>query len=329
MQRLNITNLMSGGLITNYYCSSRCRHCLYRCSPKWPKDFITGKTARLNIQVMKKLNCFSMHIGGGEPLLNPDGVLQVLSAANDLGMHVEYVETNSSWFKNHNSACEIIRELAHNGLSTLLISISPFHNEHIPFYKVKGVMKACRDEGVSVFPWISEFFPEIDVLPNRKKHPPEEYLEHYGENYTKSILDRYWVSAGGRALDLLAENSTQIPLREIVDKSRRGCKELINTSHFHFDLYGNYVPGLCAGLSVRREDMGEPLSETEYPLLTLLFNKGIGGLLDYARETYHFKESKTTYANKCELCAEIRFFLVNQIGLDSIELQPKRHYGNL
>jgi len=190
-------------------------------------------------------------------------------------------------------------------------------------------MKACREEGVSIFPWISEFFPEIDVLPNRKKHPLEEYREHYGENYTKSILDRYWVSAGGRALDLISEFSPQYSVEDIIQKNRGGCKELANTSHFHFDLYGNYVPGLCAGLSVRREDMGEPLSEADYPLLTLLFNNGIGGLLDFVRETYHFKESKTSYANKCELCAEIRFFLVNEKGIESRELQPKMHYGDV
>jgi len=258
MQRLNISHLMSGGLITNYYCSSRCRHCLYRCSPRWPKEFITEDTARANLQTMKRLNCFSIHIGGGEPLLNPEAVLRILNVANELGVHVEYVETNSSWFKDLKTACD-----------------------------------------------------------------------HYGENYTKSILDRYWVSAGGRALDLISEFSPQYSVEDIIQKNRGGCKELANTSHFHFDLYGNYVPGLCAGLSVRREDMGEPLSEADYPLLTLLFNNGIGGLLDFVRETYHFKESKTSYANKCELCAEIRFFLVNEKGIVSRELQPKMHYGDV
>ena len=327
MHPLVITDLLSGGLITNYYCSSRCRHCLYRCSPQWPKDFITEETAGLNIRAMKELNCFSMHIGGGEPLLNPEGLLRVLGTANELGMHVEYVETNSSWFTDHQSAADILRKLARNGLSTLLISISPFHNEFIPFYKVKGVMKACRDEGVSVFPWIADFFPEIDALNNRKKHPLEEYRQHYGENYTQSILDRYWVSAGGRALDLLAENSPRLPLEAIIQKNSGGCAELANTSHFHLDLYGNYIPGLCAGLSVHRDDLGKSLPEEKYPLLTLLYNKGIGGLLDYAREKYHFKESKTAYANKCELCAEIRFFLVKQKGIKSRELQPEKHYG--
>lgn len=40
VQDLFIRRLMSGGLITNYHCTSACRHCLYRSSPRWPKEFI-------------------------------------------------------------------------------------------------------------------------------------------------------------------------------------------------------------------------------------------------------------------------------------------------
>jgi len=327
MQKLAVTFLMSGGLITNYYCASRCRHCLYRCSPQWPKDYINPEVTRSNLETMKKMQCRSIHISGGEPLLNPEGLLRVLEIANDTGMHVEYVETNSAWFKNYESARSILKKLAENGLSTLLISISPFHNEHVPFYKVKSVIKTCHEVGISIFPWISDFFPEIDAMNDRNKHSLEEYKATFGVDYENSILHRYWVSAGGRALDLLVQHYPSHPLEEILQHNNGGCPELANTSHFHIDLYGNYIPGLCAGLSIRRQDLGVPLSETEYPLLTLLYNHGVGGLLQYAKENYDFKPAKTGYAHKCELCAEIRFFLVNQAGVTSHELQPVRHYG--
>ncbi len=45
MQLLHISSLYSGGLITNYYCTSQCRHCLYGCSPKWPKEYIIKEKA--------------------------------------------------------------------------------------------------------------------------------------------------------------------------------------------------------------------------------------------------------------------------------------------
>jgi hypothetical protein len=81
---LNISHLSSGGLITNYYCSSTCKHCLYRCSPHWPKTFISPTITRQNFQTALALGCTSMHIGGGEPLLNPDGVVSVLQTAREV-----------------------------------------------------------------------------------------------------------------------------------------------------------------------------------------------------------------------------------------------------
>jgi hypothetical protein len=97
---------------------------------------------------------------------------------------------------------------------------------------------------------------------------------------------------------------------------------------FHFDLYGNYIPGLCAGLSVRGEDMGKPLDPEKYPIITCLFTKGIGGLLSYAVEKYDFQASKTLYAIKCELCYEVRRSLVIDHDVHSRELQPLGHYLN-
>jgi len=93
---LSITRLTSGGIITNYFCSSVCRHCLYRSSPGWQKDYITFETAYKNFQTIRSLGCGSIHIGGGEPLLRPDCVDYVLEAANNAGVRVEYIETNSS-----------------------------------------------------------------------------------------------------------------------------------------------------------------------------------------------------------------------------------------
>lgn len=45
MNELNINSLASGGVITNYYCVSRCGHCLYNCSPGRSKKYLDGATA--------------------------------------------------------------------------------------------------------------------------------------------------------------------------------------------------------------------------------------------------------------------------------------------
>jgi hypothetical protein len=66
-RRIAINHLDSGGLITNYYCTYRCRHCLYGCSPGGKRN-----TLEKNVLKVKGLGCNSIHIGGGEPFLSLD-----------------------------------------------------------------------------------------------------------------------------------------------------------------------------------------------------------------------------------------------------------------
>ena len=153
MTELNIRQLMSGGLITNYFCTSRCGHCLYNCSPNWEKEYITAQTAA---------NCYG---------------------------------------------------------------------------------------------------------------------------------------------------------------------ELSSTSHFHIDLFGNYIPGLCSGLSISVEDLAKPLSAETYPILICLYRFGIRGLTNFAKEIAGFSPQKNLYINKCDLCTEIRTFLVQNDYHGSEELNPAEFYA--
>ena len=164
MKKLTINNLISGGLITNYYCTSQCRHCLYGCSPSWPKDYISSEQARDNIHSIRKLGCLSVHIGGGEPFLKPDKLLEVLEVADKESMGIDYIETNSSWYQDEKQAGEILQEVKKRKVDTLLLSISPFHTEKIPFAKVRNLIEVCNNIGIQVFPWVQSFIGDISQL---------------------------------------------------------------------------------------------------------------------------------------------------------------------
>ena len=108
------------------------------------KKYIDPQTAQENLRTLRKLGCSSVHIGGGEPLLKPDELGDVLEISSKVGVNIEYVETNSSWYKDPDSARTILLKLRKRGLQTLLVSISPFHNEYIPFSRIQGVIEAAR-----------------------------------------------------------------------------------------------------------------------------------------------------------------------------------------
>jgi hypothetical protein len=327
MVEFAIKRLKSGGLITNYFCTSRCRHCLYNCSPYWEKRYIDPDTADKNLRKIRSLGCRSVHIGGGEPLLRPDKLGRVLEIASRLGVSVEYVETNCSWSKDIESAKALLSELREKGLNTLLVSISPFHNEGIPFSKVQGVLKAAQKAGVGIFPWVSDFISDLSQFDAARTHSLDEYRQKFGDNYLKRILQRYWIHFGGRALEtfrpLLGNKSGQ----QVLDENPGGCAaELSETSHFHIDLFGNYIPGLCSGLAVFRDDLGRPLATDRYPLINALFHNGIRGLAQLAADLAGHRPQKNHYINKCDLCSEVRTFLVLNDFKGSNELNPVEFY---
>ncbi len=322
-----IKRLNSGGIITNYYCTSACGHCLYFCSPRWKKEYIDREVLSKILQKIKSLGCHSVHVGGGEPFLNLDGLKMVIEVASSLRVNIEYVETNSSWFGGRESAIDTLYSLKKRGLSTLLISMSPFHNEHIPFYKVKGVIEACRAAKINTFLWIAEFYPEINGFEDRATHTLLEYEKKYGGDYLSIIPSRYWIHFGGRALKTFAKVYGMKDSLNILSANKGGCRELLDVSHFHIDLFGNYIPGLCSGLAISHTDLGDGLFPKNYPLLTTLYSKGIAGFFDLATSAYGFQPSKD-YISKCDLCFEIRRYLVLERKINSRELQPRGFYEN-
>ncbi len=327
MQPFQIKNLISGGMITNYFCTSRCRHCLYNCGPHWEKRYIDRHVAEKNLKMVRSLGCRSIHIGGGEPMLRPDDLGQVLQVAAASGVAITYVETNSSWFKDIESARAVLTMLRKKGLRTLLVSITPFHNEFIPFYKVQGVIEACHNSGIQVFPWIADFVKDLNRFDIQKPHAVELFENAFGKDYLLNVLKRYWIHMGGRALDTFRPVLKQWSWQQILDEHPNGCtSELFDTSHFHVDLFGNYIPGLCSGLAVAIQDLGRPLSEKQYPLLTTLLVSGVKGIYELAGGGYGFVPQRSGYLNKCDLCMEIRTFLVKNRPGKWAELRPEAFY---
>ncbi len=324
MDDLYISKLSSGGIITNYFCTSACHHCLYGCSPSWEKKYMDGDTAIALFRKIKELGCSVIHIGGGEPLLRPEKLAMILEKAVEEKVFIEYIETNSSWYQNHHEALELLKNLMQRGVTTLLISIDPFHNEFIPFAKVKGVMAACAETGMSIFPWSSDFFNDVNSFDDSRTHNLEAYIEKFGPRYLAEIPSRIWTHQGGRALKLYQDIVESRSTREIIE-DQAPCNELADISHFHFDCYGSYIPGLCSGFSVSLEDIGTPLGEESYPFINLLYKEGVGSFLKMAEKEYGFTPGDT-YISKCHLCFDIRQYLVMNKNIKSHELMPEDFY---
>jgi hypothetical protein len=314
--------------MANYACSSRCRHCAYFSGPEWSNDYIGEDAARKTLRILKNHGCSSVHIGGGEPFLGRERLVDLVGWCFDEGVHVEYVETNASWYNGSDGADRLLREVSRCGLDTLLISISPFHNEFVPWRKTRDLIEACRNEGVAVFPWVEGFVPDISALDADATHSIEEYEQLYGEGYLEGLPSRYWISPRGRAVETFRRFEHRRSAEDIADRSPGACRELYDTSHFHVDLYGNFIPGVCSGLSIAIDDLDGDIDPQKYPFITRLMAAGIRSLLDTAVRTHGFVP-RDSYGGKCDLCYHIRRFLVIEQNILSADLQPAELYSHM
>ena len=159
-------------------------------------------------------------------------------------------------------------------------------------------------------------------------HPFAAYLARFGPEYPARILQRTWIHLGGRAFDLFAPALGRRPAEAIVAAASADCQvELADTGHFHMDLYGDYVPGLCAGLAFRVADLGGPLDPERYPILATLAESGIRGFYEYAAGLEGYEARPEGYVNKCELCQDIRRHLSERGWFESTELSPPEFYA--
>jgi hypothetical protein len=271
------------------------------------------------------MRCRSVHIGGGEPFLDVDGLVGVIGCGLEMGVGIDYVETNSSWYSGHDEAVSILKRVRDAGLGALLVSISPFHNAFIPFYKVKGVMRAAREVGLQVMPWTREFVEVLERLDERERHGLEEYEEVFGEDFLKNVLRRYWIHPGGRSWQVFERVMKKKPVDLILEMAQP-CVELEDVSHFHVDLYGQYVPALCIGINIDAGDLGKPLDDGDYPFVNLLYREGVEGLYRMASEEYGFAAAEE-YVSHCQLCHHIRGFLIGEAGVETREFGSVEFYN--
>lgn len=329
-----IPPLSSGGLILSYQCSNQCQHCLYASSPSW-RDWITEKDAERILSGVKKHSHFltGIHIAGGEPMLKPDLVISAVQKAVALNIPIDYVETNAFWCWNDEKTMSVYKRLKEAGLRAVLVSCSPFHLEFVPMDRIRRAVdmgrKVFGPQGILVY--TSYFYQQLEVLAPKQTLPLEDYIEAIGsERAALAFSTEYALIPNGRVatkLNYLYQHY------DVSYFSGETCnRELSSPHHIHIDLYGNYIAGLCGGITLGNgfdlDQLYRGIDLGAKPVLRRLVEGGVDALYHWAVEEYDFKADPEGYIAKCHLCLDIRRYLVGT-NTDFEELAPKAYYQNL
>ena len=317
---LKTDRLHHGGIMTNYRCTAACRHCLYACSPGRTDGYITEATAESVAALLKTAGCRSVHIGGGEPFLDFDGLVKLVRILSNERISVEYIETNAFWASDIERSKKYLQELMCAGADAFCISVDPFHAEYVPLELPLLLAETCRSVGFGYFLWQDRFLPAMSRLDKRKIHSREEMEKLISPRYILETAKSYGLSLGGRAINIEAEYSTNKPVSEIVNN--HPCRSLVSGGHFHVDMYGRYIPPGCTGIAIPLNEAVDGIPGGKYPVYEALLSSGTEGLLNYATQK-GFTPNKEGYPSTCTFCFHIRHWLTE--NAPSPELDPE-HY---
>ena len=330
-------------MILSYQCNAECRHCMYASSPKW-RGWMSEDDLRLLLSQLTgkiepsrwgpngvELN-LGLHFTGGEPFLNFRLLLRAVEISTELGIPSTFVETNCFWAGTEEKTREMLVQLKEKGLKGILISVNPFFLEHVPFQRTERVIKIAREIfGPNVLIYQQAYYWEFKILAIEGKFDPTTTLplEKYLEISYRPKLEGVEIFLMGRAAYKLRDLFPTYPAEQFLDEP---CPfPLIRSWHNHFDNYGNFIPGYCAGISLgpwsELEGMlKEGVELDKKPILHLLVKEDFRGLLRFAKER-GYREPPEGYVSKCHLCTDVRRFLVEHGNF--AELQPVEFYEYL
>lgn len=320
-----IYKLTSGGLMVNYRCQATCGHCMYNCSPRREDNYISYSDACRVFETALKLGAPSMHLSGGEPFMDVDALCEVLRAARNTGMPIDYLDTSASWVTDEDTARDALDRIAQYGIDALSVSISPYHNEYIALDCVLTLMQVCEEKDITATLWLDEFLPDMTIFPTDRPHSRSEYTEVFNRHYWAQLPPRYSLYHMGRAVLTHKDEMPTFPTTRIPHMGR-SCAELGNRSHYHIDCYGNYIPPGCPGLALPLSALGKELDPEEFPIYTRLAQEP-RQLLDLCKSLGFVPGSN--YYNRCHLCQDMRIFLYQKFPGRYRELAPASFYESI
>ena len=148
MKNLYLRNLNKIEFVVTYACTGKCKHCSEgdheacgeRIDPQIAADAVK--------KIAKEYDITTVMAFGGEPLLCPEAVYAIMTAAKKLNVPRRQVITNGYFSKNIDHIRSVVMRLSECGINDLLLSVDAFHQETIPLEIVKAFAAEAKRCGI-------------------------------------------------------------------------------------------------------------------------------------------------------------------------------------
>ena len=145
-----LKNLNKIEFVVTYACTGKCKHCSEGdhsvCGEKINREIAYDVVKKVAAEYdIKTVMAF-----GGEPLLCPEAVYSIMTAAKELNISKRQVITNGYFSKDAAYIRTVAKSLAECGVNDLLLSVDAFHEEFIPLDVVKIFAKEAKNHNVPI-----------------------------------------------------------------------------------------------------------------------------------------------------------------------------------
>lgn len=284
------------GLILTEQCDVSCAHCWFSCGPEKTAT-MSFRDAQNYVDKASRAGVEWISLTGGEPMLFPLLVENIVEHASRLGMRTELV-TNCNWAKSTETASSTLRSLINAGLNVVNVSADDFHQAFVPFDRVAHVYAAAKRLGLKIVVMsalsngssrLADFAAKLgDEIP-----PPGEANSHAAIGIESGFTPI------GRG--------SSLPLREWHTETYSltgGCRAVLRDLGVKHN--GEVLPCCSASATIPKFslgkldviELGELLDKAwAADIFKVLSKKGPIGLLN--------EPTEGIYVNKCHLCSKV------------------------
>ena len=129
-------------------CTGRCKHCSAGDHKSFGERIDPTVAADAVRRVAELYPIKTVMTFGGEPLLCPDAVCAIMTAAREREIPHRQVITNGFFTGDSARIREMAERLADCGMNDLLLSVDAFHQETIPLDEVMAFAVAAKEQGI-------------------------------------------------------------------------------------------------------------------------------------------------------------------------------------
>lgn len=145
-----LKNLNRIEFIVTLACTGMCKHCSEGDHKRVGEHIDPDIAAEAVMRVAEKYGIKSVMTFGGEPLLYPEAVCKIHTAAREAGIPKRQLITNGYFSKDFGRIRSVADQLSESGVNDVLLSVDAFHQETIPLEHVSAFAKALKENNVRV-----------------------------------------------------------------------------------------------------------------------------------------------------------------------------------